>query len=192
MAHCSACLPLCRREPGQQAADETTATSSFPAVGLGWCEHQGDFPKDKPGYLILTTEDAGTYSKVLPESVRQKETMGDESSAPLATNLIESGFLPGAGPFTSRPPYQAQYIAGFAKRRQLEQQTVVVLGDSIREWWPKLGQAFPKLRIANRGIASDTTRGMLCRLQVLVTIPANGAGWHSRCRYRERSPDRYP
>ncbi len=30
----------------------------------------------KPGYLILTTEDALAYSKVLPQFVQQKESMG--------------------------------------------------------------------------------------------------------------------
>lgn len=97
----------------------------------------------------------------------------DVSPAPPTANPSIADSLPGAGPFTSRPPYQAQYIAGFAKRQQVDQQTVVFLGDSITEWWSNLGQSFPKLRIANRGIASDTTRGMLCRLQdsVLVLNP---------------------
>lgn len=97
----------------------------------------------------------------------------DSPSAPPAANPAVTDSQPGAGPFTSRPPYQAQFIAGFAKKQQIDQQTVVFLGDSITEWWPNLGQAFPKLRVANRGIASDTTRGMLCRLQdsVLVLNP---------------------
>lgn len=97
----------------------------------------------------------------------------DAPSAPPAANPMATDSLPGGGPFTSRPPYQAQYIASFAKRQQIDQQTVVFLGDSITEWWPNLGHAFPTLRVANRGIASDTTRGMLCRLQdsVLVLNP---------------------
>ena len=86
------------------------------------------------------------------------------SAAPLVDPAVTDS-QPGAGPFTSRPPYQAKFIANFTKRQQMDQQTVVFLGDSITEWWPKFGQAFPKLRVANRGIASDTTRGMLCRLQ---------------------------
>jgi lysophospholipase L1-like esterase len=91
------------------------------------------------------------------------------ASAPAANPAAVSA-QPGAGPFTSRPPYQAGLIAGFAKRRQLDQQTVVFLGDSITEWWTDFGKAFPKLRVANRGIASDTTRGMLCRLQDTVLV----------------------
>ena len=75
---------------------------------------------------------------------------------------------PGFGPFTSRPSYQAQHIAEFAKKRQADQTAVVFLGDSITEWWPDFGRAFPQLRVANRGIASDTTRGMLDRLRDTV------------------------
>lgn len=45
-------------------------------IDFSWRAKMGDFPQDKPGYLILTTEDALTYSKVLPEFVKQKEAMG--------------------------------------------------------------------------------------------------------------------
>jgi lysophospholipase L1-like esterase len=48
---------------------------------------------------------------------------------------------------------------------QADQNTVVFFGDSIIEGWgDDLGNAFPGLRIANRGIGGDTTRGMLLRL----------------------------
>lgn len=73
--------------------------------------------------------------------------------------------LPGDGPFTSRPSYQKGHLAKFSKRKSMDQHTLVFFGDSITEWWPKFGSSFPELRVANRGIASDTTRGMLCRLQ---------------------------
>jgi hypothetical protein len=45
-------------------------------IDFSWREHAGDFPKDKPGYLILTTEDALVWSKQLPAFVQQKEAMG--------------------------------------------------------------------------------------------------------------------
>lgn len=76
--------------------------------------------------------------------------------------------LPGTGPFNSRPPYQAEHIAAYAKRSQADQGAVVFLGDSITEFWGALGGSFRPLRVANRGIASDTTRGMLCRLKETV------------------------
>jgi hypothetical protein len=45
-------------------------------IDFSWRKHAGEFPKDKPGYLILTTEDAVRWSKVLPQFVKQKEAMG--------------------------------------------------------------------------------------------------------------------
>jgi lysophospholipase L1-like esterase len=74
---------------------------------------------------------------------------------------------PGAGPFTSRPAYQNKVLASHAMHGAKDRRCVVFLGDSLTEWWP-VAAAFPKLRVANRGIASDTTRGMLCRIQQTV------------------------
>lgn len=91
----------------------------------------------------------------------------DAPPAPATTPAVADS-RPGVGPFTSRPPYQAEHIAGFAKRREADRGAVVFLGDSLTEWWPNFGAAFPHHRVANRGIASDTTRGMLCRLQDTV------------------------
>jgi lysophospholipase L1-like esterase len=51
---------------------------------------------------------------------------------------------------------------------------VVFLGDSITEGWgERLTTAFPGVKVANRGISGDTTRGVLLRLQddVLVLNP---------------------
>jgi lysophospholipase L1-like esterase len=51
---------------------------------------------------------------------------------------------------------------------------VVFLGDSITQLWEGgLPAAFPGMKIANRGISGDTTRGVLIRLQedVLVLNP---------------------
>ena len=41
----------------------------------------------------------------------------------------------------------------------------MLLGDSITQGWPQLDGYFPGVKIANRGISGDTTRGMLIRLQ---------------------------
>lgn len=55
-----------------------------------------------------------------------------------------------------------------------DQQAVVFLGDSITEGWGEdCGGSFPGLKIANRGISGDTTRGVLLRLpDVLALHPA--------------------
>lgn len=53
----------------------------------------------------------------------------------------------------------------WAGRVQADQDAVVFLGDSITQGWgDDLGNSFPGLKVANRGISGDTTRGMLLRL----------------------------
>ncbi len=55
-----------------------------------------------------------------------------------------------------------------------DQGALVFLGDSITQGWPKLEGYFPGVKIANRGISGDTTRGMLIRLKedVLALKPS--------------------
>ena len=60
-------------------------------------------------------------------------------------------------------------------REQKDQGAVVFLGDSITQGWDVgLQFAFPGVKIANRGISGDTSRGVLIRLQedVLALNPA--------------------
>ncbi|MEN9841067.1 MAG: hypothetical protein RL376_867 [Verrucomicrobiota bacterium] len=75
---------------------------------------------------------------------------------------------PGEGPVNEKwPGFQTVWEnqrAGFAKSKTTSQGAVVFLGDSITQYFV-IGKAFPKLKTANRGIAGDTTRGMLYRLQ---------------------------
>ncbi|AOS44474.1 GDSL-like Lipase/Acylhydrolase [Lacunisphaera limnophila] len=63
----------------------------------------------------------------------------------------------------------------FAARVQHDQGAIVFLGDSITQGWhDNFDDAFPTLRTANRGIAGDTTRGVLLRLpeDVIALNPA--------------------
>ena len=47
-----------------------------------------------------------------------------------------------------------------------DQGAVVLLGDSITQGWnDRLPAAFPGMKVANRGISGDTTRGVLIRLK---------------------------
>jgi lysophospholipase L1-like esterase len=53
----------------------------------------------------------------------------------------------------------------WAKTAEQDRGAVVFLGDSITQGWGGgLGAAFPGVRVANRGISGDTTRGVLLRL----------------------------
>jgi lysophospholipase L1-like esterase len=77
--------------------------------------------------------------------------------------------VPGAGPLRRYDWFKklwAEKRSGWAKRVEQDQGTLVFLGDSITQGWGEdLGGAFPDVKIANRGISGDTTRGVLLRLQ---------------------------
>lgn len=77
--------------------------------------------------------------------------------------------LPGAGPIRRYPWFKNLWKnrrAEFAKRAEQEQHAVVFLGDSITQGWRDDFQGdFGDLKVANRGISGDTTRGMLIRLE---------------------------
>ena len=57
----------------------------------------------------------------------------------------------------------------FANHMEQDRDSVVFFGDSITQGWGDgLSKMFPELKVANRGISGDTTRGMLNRLEVDV------------------------
>ncbi len=60
----------------------------------------------------------------------------------------------------------SQRRAKWAQSVQADQGAVVFLGDSITQGWgDNMGGVFEGVKVANRGISGDTTRGMLLRLQ---------------------------
>jgi lysophospholipase L1-like esterase len=77
--------------------------------------------------------------------------------------------LPGAGPIRRYDWFQALWRerrSEWAPRAEYDRHAVVFLGDSITQGWGGgLGAAFPGVKVANRGISGDTTRGILLRLQ---------------------------
>ncbi len=85
--------------------------------------------------------------------------------------------LPGAGPFTRGDWFQKiwrERRQAFAQSVRRDRGAVVFLGDSITHGWgDDLGGNFPTLKVANRGIGGDTSRGVLFRLRedVLVLRP---------------------
>ncbi|XZE20753.1 GDSL-type esterase/lipase family protein [Pirellulaceae bacterium SH449] len=55
---------------------------------------------------------------------------------------------------------------GWATRVELDQGAIVFFGDSITQGWgDDFQNRFPGLKLANRGISGDTTRGMLHRME---------------------------
>lgn len=77
--------------------------------------------------------------------------------------------LPGAGPLRRYDWFRnlwRQKRMAWADRLQQDKGAVVFLGDSITQGWgDTMGNSFPGLKVANRGISGDTTRGMLYRLK---------------------------
>jgi lysophospholipase L1-like esterase len=87
--------------------------------------------------------------------------------------------LPGAGPIRRADWFKNLWLArrsAWASRAQQDQGAVVLLGDSITQGWEgtDVAAAFPGVKLANRGISGDTSRGVLIRLNddVLALKPA--------------------
>lgn len=86
--------------------------------------------------------------------------------------------LPGAGPIRRYDWFKGLWTerrSAWAKQIEQDQKAVVFLGDSITQGWgDDLHGAFPGMKVANRGISGDTTRGMLIRLKqdVLALNPS--------------------
>jgi lysophospholipase L1-like esterase len=97
---------------------------------------------------------------------------------------------PGKGAIRSFP-WMVDNRASFWTRRTRDQGAVVFAGDSLTAQWklPQLAAAFPKLKIANRGIGGDVTRGLLFRFKedvldlnpraIVVCIGTNDLSTHT-------------
>ncbi len=77
--------------------------------------------------------------------------------------------LPGVGPIRRYEWFQNLWQSrrsSWAETIELDQGAVVFLGDSIMQGWGGgLSAAFPGMKVANRGISGDTSRGVLIRLE---------------------------
>jgi lysophospholipase L1-like esterase len=76
--------------------------------------------------------------------------------------------LPGAGPIHRSEWFQRTWSERrslWAAQVQQDQGALVFLGDSITQGWGDVGSSFPGIKVANRGISGDTTRGVLIRLK---------------------------
>jgi lysophospholipase L1-like esterase len=77
--------------------------------------------------------------------------------------------LPGEGPLRRYDGYVKLWHnarSTWATQVEKDQGAIVFLGDSITQGWgANFRNAFPGIKLANRGIGGDTTRGMLLRLE---------------------------
>lgn len=102
-----------------------------------------------------------------PSSSRSAE-VNDSVSSQWQIPATDDG-LPGTGPIRRYDWFRklwADRRASWGARVEKDQGAVVLLGDSITQGWGEdFSGYFPGLKIANRGISGDTTRGVLIRLQ---------------------------
>ncbi len=86
--------------------------------------------------------------------------------------------LPGAGPIRRYEWFRKLWLqkrTAWSGRVAQDQGALVFLGDSITQGWgDEVGGTLPGVKVANRGISGDTTRGVLIRLEedVLSLKPA--------------------
>lgn len=97
--------------------------------------------------------------------------VGSSSAETLALPDTDDG-IAGSGPIRRYDWFRNLWVkrrSGFADRSASEMNAVVFLGDSITQGWGDDFQGdFAELKVANRGISGDTTRGMLLRLDADV------------------------
>lgn len=107
---------------------------------------------------------------------------GAQSPAPTAAAArweipVSDDGLPGQGPIRRADWFRRLWTdrrSHWASRVEQDRHAIVFLGDSITQGWGDDFSAwFPGLKIANRGISGDTSRGVLIRLaeDVLVLQP---------------------
>src|SRR5688572_12918710 len=100
-----------------------------------------------------------------------------QADARLAVPATDDG-LPGDGPIRRTENFKRlweQRRGAWSQRGAQDQGAVVFLGDSITQGWgDDVGGAFAGMKVANRGISGDTSRGVLIRLKddVLSLQPA--------------------
>ncbi|MCB1064378.1 MAG: DUF1080 domain-containing protein [Verrucomicrobiae bacterium] len=112
-----------------------------------------------------------------PSLGRAQATVTDADLAKFALPASEDG-LPGEGDLRRYEGYVKrwpEFRAKWATQVEADQKAVVFLGDSITQGWgTDFKNQFTGMKLANRGIGGDTTRGMLIRLQedVLALNPS--------------------
>ena len=71
---------------------------------------------------------------------------------------------PGKGPIRTFG-WQEGIRRNYFSNRERDENAVVFVGDSLTENWKTLKEDFPKIKVANRGVGGDTSRGVLFRFK---------------------------
>jgi len=122
---------------------------------------------DLPSLATPASPSSPAVATAPPPVAVQKPYVVDPADAPFDIPATNDG-LPGAGPIRRADWFRKTWIdrrKGWAGDVQKDQGAIVFLGDSITQGWGDVGSSFPGLKIANRGISGDTSRGVLIRLK---------------------------
>jgi len=110
----------------------------------------------------------GSGSQLSTLSSQPDSPSASASPSAFALPATDDG-LPGTGPIRRYPWFQKLWTerrSTWAGQIAQDQGAVVFLGDSITQGWKdSLAPSFPGVKVANRGISGDTTRGLLIRLR---------------------------
>lgn len=117
-----------------------------------------------PFLAAVESAEAGAAKPVTP-SAAPKPATGDNTSGPtLYPDAKNEAAWPGKGVIRSFG-WMAGERKAFWKQRQKDEGAVVFVGDSLTGGWKNLAKDFPKLKVANRGIGGDVSRGALFRFK---------------------------
>ncbi len=111
-------------------------------------------------------------------SIAPSANLAAEPTKPAIEIPATDDGLPGAGPIRRYDWFKnlwKQKRTTWAGQVEKDQKALVFLGDSITQGWgDDVGGSLPGVKVANRGISGDTTRGMLIRLKddVLALNPS--------------------
>ncbi len=111
----------------------------------------------KPVSFIRTA----VFSCLLASSVSL--SLAQDGPTPYPAQSDEAAW-PGSGPIRVGS-WMHDNRTAFWSYRAGSQGAVVFVGDSLIGGWKGLGQAFPGIKVANRGVGGDVSRGVLFRLQ---------------------------
>jgi lysophospholipase L1-like esterase len=128
--------------------------------------------------LLVAAAGAAPATTSAPSAPTQEAARAAEPARDRFAIPASDDGLPGKGPIRRYDWFQRLWRerrSAWAQTAEQDRHAVVFLGDSITQGWGGgLGAAFPGVKVANRGISGDTTRGVLLRLDedVLALDPA--------------------
>src|SRR5687767_6650 len=103
-----------------------------------------------------------TFSFLVGDVTSRAQDKATQPASQFQLPASDEGF-PGAGPIRRYDWFRklwSERRARWAARAEKDRNAVVLLGDSITQGWGEDFSAwFPGLKIANRGISGDTSRG---------------------------------